>query len=129
MIISETKLGLFTRLFCLGSHISRPQLDEIPSSPTDPEPSKITSTTTEHNDDDHHLTWMRRMIRNYYAPFLMKRSTQIGVLFLYMGYLAISIYGCTNIHQGLEPARLLVKDSYASKYMDAVSYYFFKKGM
>ncbi|XP_029935788.1 patched domain-containing protein 3-like [Myripristis murdjan] len=40
--------------------------------------------------------------KKYYGPFLVKPFVMAVVLCLYAGYLAVSVYGCLHIQQGIE---------------------------
>lgn len=102
-------------MFCLGSHV-----DHLKTTPAYVHPTE--------NNLEAEDTWVSRWIKTRYAPFLMKNSTKLCVLLIYLLYLSISIYGCFYIREGLEPARMLVKDSYATKYMNRMADYFWKKG-
>uniref|UniRef100_A0A3B4TZD3 Patched domain-containing protein 3 n=1 Tax=Seriola dumerili TaxID=41447 RepID=A0A3B4TZD3_SERDU len=40
--------------------------------------------------------------KDYYGPFLIKPWVKAAVIFLYLVYLTISIYGCFHVQQGIE---------------------------
>lgn len=46
----------------------------------------------------------------------------------YLIYLAIAIYGCLQLREGLEPVNLLVEDSYAIPHYHALEHYFWHYG-
>ncbi|KAF3858633.1 hypothetical protein F7725_011834 [Dissostichus mawsoni] len=56
------------------------------------------------------------MFERFYGPFLTHKSTKVCVFFLYAGYLAVSIYGCFNLNEGLDIRNLALDDSYLIKY-------------
>ncbi|XP_034071327.1 patched domain-containing protein 3 [Gymnodraco acuticeps] len=56
------------------------------------------------------------MFEQFYGPFLTHKSTKVCVFFLYAGYLAVSIYGCFNLNEGLDIRNLALDDSYLIKY-------------
>lgn len=119
--IEESSLA--KRVFCLGSHI------EVNENPNARRPSFVRSQSGNDKITYEEGTWISQMIRKHYAPFLMKNSTRFAVLFIYLGYLAISIYGCCILRQGLEPSKLLVEDSYARKYSKNIEKYFWSQGI
>ncbi|XP_078391710.1 patched domain-containing protein 3-like [Cetorhinus maximus] len=71
---------------------------------------------------------MSSFINNYYGPFLTNRWTKGVVVVLYMGYLAISIYGCYNIKEGIDVRNLANDYSYVIKFYDDESDFFTKYG-
>ncbi|VDP32387.1 unnamed protein product [Soboliphyme baturini] len=69
-----------------------------------------------------------RTFQKTIAPILVNPWTITVILVLYAVYLAMSIYGCFLVKEGLEPVNLLVRDSYATKYYQQVDKYFNEKG-
>ncbi|KAI3355424.1 hypothetical protein L3Q82_018269 [Scortum barcoo] len=49
--------------------------------------------------------------KDYYGPFLIKPVTKGAVIFLFVAYLAASIYGCFHVEQGSELYDLAVDNS------------------
>ncbi|CEF69120.1 Sterol-sensing domain and Patched family-containing protein [Strongyloides ratti] len=64
----------------------------------------------------------------YFGPILTNTYVRIFALILYIGYIYISIYGCLDIKEGLEPVNLLVKDSYAVPHYKTYENNFLKYG-
>ncbi|XP_041753062.1 patched domain-containing protein 3-like [Coregonus clupeaformis] len=52
----------------------------------------------------------------YYGPFLTQKWTKASIVVLYAGFLAVSIYGCVELKQGIELKNLALDDSYIIKY-------------
>ncbi|XP_072364511.1 patched domain-containing protein 3-like [Scyliorhinus torazame] len=71
---------------------------------------------------------MSTFIKNYYGPFLTNRWTKGVVVFLYLAYLAFSIYGCLNIKEGIDLRNLVNDDSYLVKFYDDQSEFFSQYG-
>ncbi|CAM2105288.1 unnamed protein product [Caretta caretta] len=55
---------------------------------------------------------MNKFFMKYYGPFLTKIWTKVFVVLLYEGFLARSIYGCTQIKEGTVLRNLASDDSY-----------------
>ncbi|XP_045201235.2 patched domain-containing protein 3-like [Mercenaria mercenaria] len=55
---------------------------------------------------------------------VLKTPFKIGIIVLFMAYLAASIYGCINLKQGLVFTQLVADDSYYYKYSDWDERYF-----
>ncbi|XP_072530653.1 patched domain-containing protein 3-like [Salminus brasiliensis] len=66
--------------------------------------------------------------KKFYGPFLTKSWTKVGVVLIYAVYLAGSIYGCTQIKEGIELKNLAPDDSYVAKYYDNQHEYFTEFG-
>ncbi|XP_067870204.1 patched domain-containing protein 3-like [Heterodontus francisci] len=66
--------------------------------------------------------------KKYYGPFLTNRWTKAIVVVLYVGYLAVSIYGCLHIKEGINLRNLAFDDSYVIKFYDDESDFFSKYG-
>ncbi|KAM9845445.1 patched domain-containing protein 3-like [Aulostomus maculatus] len=54
----------------------------------------------------------------FYGPFLTHKLTKVCVYGIYAGYLAVSIYGCFTLKEGLDVRNLALDDSYIRKYYD-----------
>ncbi|XP_014045092.2 patched domain-containing protein 3 isoform X2 [Salmo salar] len=54
----------------------------------------------------------------YYGPFLTQKWTKASIVVLYAGYLAVSVYGCVEMKEGIDLRNLASDDSYISKYYD-----------
>ncbi|XP_051577501.1 patched domain-containing protein 3-like [Myxocyprinus asiaticus] len=61
---------------------------------------------------------MDLFFKNYFSPFLTKSWVKLFVCLLYAGYLAVSIYGCFRIQEGLDLKNLAADGSYVGNYYD-----------
>lgn len=61
---------------------------------------------------------MTDIFEKFYGPFLTHKSVKACVLLVYAGYLAISIYGCLILKEGLEIRNLALDDSYIIDYLE-----------
>jgi predicted RND superfamily exporter protein len=66
---------------------------------------------------------LRRFVERVYAPTLMKTPVRIGVLVLWAGFTAASIYGVMNLEQGLDLRTLAPDGSYVISYFDTNDIY------
>ncbi|XP_071232528.1 patched domain-containing protein 3-like [Salvelinus alpinus] len=64
----------------------------------------------------------------YYGPFLTKKWTKASIVFLYAAYLAVSVYGCLELKEGIDLRNLASDDSYISKYYNDISAHFSHNG-
>ncbi|XP_072909055.1 patched domain-containing protein 3-like [Hemitrygon akajei] len=67
-------------------------------------------------------------MKEYYGPFLTNGWTKAAVVFLYLGYLAASIYGCLQIKEGIDLRNLAFDDSYVIPFYDAERDFFSEYG-
>lgn len=79
-------------------------------------------TGTEHEQPFNHF------FKKFYGPFLTKTPTKVGVIVLYLGYLAAGIYGCLLLKQGIEMKHLAADDSYVIEFYDDENKYFSNYG-
>ncbi|XP_051573915.1 patched domain-containing protein 3-like [Myxocyprinus asiaticus] len=61
---------------------------------------------------------MDLFFKNHYGPFLTKTWVKMFVCLFYAGYLAVSIYGCFQIKEGLDLKNLAADGSYVGSYYD-----------
>uniref|UniRef100_A0A673JC79 Patched domain-containing protein 3 n=2 Tax=Sinocyclocheilus rhinocerous TaxID=307959 RepID=A0A673JC79_9TELE len=61
---------------------------------------------------------MDSFFKNYYGPFLTRVWVKVLVCLIYAGYLAVSIYGCFQIQEGLDLKHLAADGSYVADYYD-----------
>ncbi|XP_072432116.1 patched domain-containing protein 3-like [Chiloscyllium punctatum] len=66
--------------------------------------------------------------KKYYGPWFTNIWTKALVVVLYIGYLAVSIYGCINIKEGIDLRNLAFDGSYVIKFYDDQSAFFSKYG-
>ncbi|XP_054847761.1 patched domain-containing protein 3-like [Eublepharis macularius] len=71
---------------------------------------------------------MNEFFRNYFGPFLMHPWTKVSVVVLYLGYLSSSIYGCTQVKEGIDLRNLASDHSYVIQYYDWTDEYFKEYG-
>lgn len=76
--------------------------------------------------DEEHL--MKLFFRKYYGPFLTAGLAKAAVVFVYMGYISISIYGCTTIKEGIDLRNLAVDQSYVVDYYEDEKTHFAEYG-
>ncbi|XP_065147293.1 patched domain-containing protein 3-like [Paramisgurnus dabryanus] len=61
---------------------------------------------------------MDSFFKNYYGPFLTRVWVKALVCLIYAGYLAVSIYGCFQMQEGLDLKHLAADGSYVGSYYD-----------
>ncbi|XP_052405996.1 patched domain-containing protein 3 [Carassius gibelio] len=66
--------------------------------------------------------------KKYYGPFLTRVWVKMLVCLIYAGYLAVSIYGCFHIQEGLDLKHLAADGSYVGDYYDNDDEFFFNFG-
>lgn len=71
---------------------------------------------------------MSLFFKKYYGPFLTVKWTKLLVVLLYGAYLGGSIYGCTQIREGIDLRNLASDDSYVIPYYDDDETYFSEYG-
>ncbi|NWV02113.1 PTHD3 protein, partial [Upupa epops] len=71
---------------------------------------------------------MSRFFEQYYGPFFTNTWTKLLVVLLYAAYLGGSVYGCTQIREGIDLRNLASDDSYVVPYYDDNEKYFSEYG-
>nr|XP_056713094.1 patched domain-containing protein 3-like [Euleptes europaea] len=71
---------------------------------------------------------MNEFFRKYFGPFLMHPWTKVSVVVLYIGYLGRSIYGCTQVEEGIDLRNLVTDNSYVVQYYNWQDEYFTEYG-
>ncbi|XP_057196717.1 patched domain-containing protein 3-like [Triplophysa rosa] len=71
---------------------------------------------------------MDLFFKNHYSPFLTKTWVKISVCLFYSGYLAVSIYGCLQLQEGLDLKHLATDGSYVGSYYDDEDQFFSSYG-
>ncbi|XP_076836981.1 patched domain-containing protein 3 [Brachyhypopomus gauderio] len=66
-------------------------------------------------EEEHPMTVF---FRKYYGPVLTTAWSKASVIVLYIGYISISVYGCTRIKEGIDLKNLAVDRSYLIKYYE-----------
>ncbi|XP_019626086.1 PREDICTED: patched domain-containing protein 3-like [Branchiostoma belcheri] len=65
-----------------------------------------------------------RFFKKYFGPFLTNIFVKVVVIVLFLGYLAVSIWGCTQLREGLRLQSLADDNSYIVKFYDLEDEYF-----
>nr|XP_020479726.1 patched domain-containing protein 3 [Monopterus albus] len=68
------------------------------------------------------------MFEQFYGPFLTHKLIKVCVFVIYTGYLAVSIYGCLVLKQGLDIRNLALDDSYIISYYNNQRQHFSEYG-
>ena len=68
------------------------------------------------------------MFEKFYGPFLIHKYVKACVVLVYAGYLAVSIYGCLILKEGLEIKNLALDDSYIIDYLEDQRQHFSEYG-
>ncbi|XP_072037068.1 patched domain-containing protein 3-like [Amphiura filiformis] len=80
-----------------------------------------TGGTPKENDK---TPWLMNFFRKYYAPFLNHKAVTVVVILTFLGYLGVSIWGCTLIQRGLPEEKLVRDGSEAREFYKLKSEYF-----
>ncbi|KAG1927607.1 SSD domain-containing protein [Pimephales promelas] len=67
---------------------------------------------------------MNSFFIKYYGPFLTRPWVKGPVCLIYAGYLAVSIYGCLQLQEGLDVKNLATDASYVGSYYDKEDEFF-----
>ncbi|KAA0718966.1 Patched domain-containing protein 3 RND-type protein RNDEu-3 [Triplophysa tibetana] len=67
---------------------------------------------------------MTRFFRNYYGPLLTTIWSKVIVILLYLLYVAVSVYGCLRLKEGIDLKNLALDESYVVQYYEAEKNYF-----
>ncbi|XP_070560889.1 patched domain-containing protein 3-like isoform X3 [Ptychodera flava] len=94
------------KLFCAGGVSKMPENYEV--------------------DKSEHI--IMKFFNEYYGPFITKKWFKGLTLFVYLGYLGVSIFGCLQLSEGINPKQLALEDSYSVGYYDTHETYFIQYG-
>ncbi|XP_003975914.2 patched domain-containing protein 3 [Takifugu rubripes] len=72
---------------------------------------------------------MSHVFEKFYGPFLTHKWVKVCVLLVYAGYLAVSIYGCLILKEGLDTKHLALDDSYIIDYFEDQRQHFSDYGL
>ena len=97
------------RIFCAGG-----------SNPDNRSSSQSTDTATPHA--------IMNFFRNIYGPILTSRYVVLMVFLVYLGYLAVSIWGITQLVEGLTLSRVAPDGSDVEEYFDYTTEHFLTYG-
>ncbi|XP_014817529.1 PREDICTED: patched domain-containing protein 3, partial [Calidris pugnax] len=67
---------------------------------------------------------MSTFFKKYYGPFFTNTWIKLLVVLLYGAYLGVSIYGCTQVREGIDLRNLASDDSYVIPFYDDNNKYF-----
>ena len=65
-----------------------------------------------------------KVIRQFYGPFLVKKPVKAAIMVVFAIYVAVSVYGCTRVKEGLELKNLARDDSDTHIYFDRQNEFF-----
>ncbi|KAM9673352.1 patched domain-containing protein 3 [Trichechus inunguis] len=71
---------------------------------------------------------MNLFFRDYFGPFLTSTESKCFVVLLYILYIISSIYGCSQVQEGLDVRNLASDDSYVTPYFDVDEKFFSEYG-
>lgn len=71
---------------------------------------------------------MAHILERFYGPFLTHKVIKACVAVIYAGYLAVSIYGCFVLKEGLDVRNLALDDSYITSYFTTQTQHFSEFG-
>lgn len=71
---------------------------------------------------------MTHILQRFYGPFLTHKVIKVCVVVIYASYLAISIYGCFVLKEGLDVKNLALDDSYITSYLSSQTQHFSEFG-
>lgn len=116
---------LNVKLFWLGS---RPPRVPISVGGTVSSTNSVASIMDPKDHKHLHHCAATKFFRNWYGPVLMQPWIRAIAGLWYLIYLALSIYGCAHLKEGLEPANLLVDDSYATPHYRVLERHYWHYG-
>ncbi|XP_048020165.1 patched domain-containing protein 3 [Megalobrama amblycephala] len=76
-------------------------------------------------EEEHPMTLF---FRKYYGPFLTTVWSKAIVVFIYLVYIAVSVYGCLQLKEGIDLKNLALDKSYIVQYYEAEKTYFHYHG-
>ena len=79
------------------------------------------------NSEEIQETIMNRVFRQCYGAFIVHPLTQIGVVLLFLAYMAGAIYGLTLLREGLNPAKLVMPGHMLQRWVDRLESTFLKE--
>ncbi len=72
-------------------------------------------------EEEHPITLF---FRKYYGPFLTTVWSKALVILIYLTYIAVSVYGCLQLKEGIDLRNLALDTSYIIQYYEAEKTYF-----
>ncbi|XP_019616709.1 PREDICTED: patched domain-containing protein 3-like [Branchiostoma belcheri] len=80
------------------------------------------------NDEDRQLPFVSKLLCNYLTPFVVNPFGKLVILFIFIGYLGVGIWGCFYVRVGLEFENLVADDSFVKDFYRAEHRYFKEYG-
>lgn len=120
--------NVLQRLFCLGKRSEYQKTIQLQRHASDPDKTEEQSEKHLFSHEKTSDTFVAQLIKKYYAPFIMRRSTKLVVLLVYLIYISSAIYGCAKLENGLQPTRLMLDDSPVVHFYNIQEEYFWKLG-
>ncbi|XP_048366451.1 patched domain-containing protein 3 [Sphaerodactylus townsendi] len=71
---------------------------------------------------------MNGFFKKHFGPFLMHSWSKVAVVALYFAYICSSIYGCTQVNEGIDLRNLVSDHSYVVRYYNFEEQYFKEYG-
>ncbi|XP_033108335.1 patched domain-containing protein 3-like [Anneissia japonica] len=87
-------------------------------------PSRKTSADT--REESPHAVMV--FFRDFFGPFVTHPATKVVAVIIYLAYIGVSIWGITELQQGLQLRNLALDDSYVEPYYDLEERYFKEYG-
>ncbi|KAL1279966.1 hypothetical protein QQF64_014566 [Cirrhinus molitorella] len=78
----------------------------------------------DHNTGTEEEHPMTLFFRKYYGPFLTTVWSKALVIVIYLTYIAVSVYGCLELKEGIDLKNLALDESYIVQYYEAEKTYF-----
>lgn len=91
------------------------------------DPPAVTPNPAIRVEPEPELSYVQKFFRDRYGPLLLHPIGKVCALILFLAYLAVAAYGCSQMGSGLQPEKLSYSSHYASKYLR--SNYYFDNGM
>lgn len=126
----KSKSGCFKALCTGGDEV---HLEEIPNSQL-AEKQAINNSNhvadipqSNSTQDRFALPLIAELIGSHIAPFILKTGSKIVVIGLYIVYLALSIWGCLSLKEGLHVKNLAPDGSYVIQFFNLFDQYFYSQ--
>ncbi|XP_019617824.1 PREDICTED: patched domain-containing protein 3-like [Branchiostoma belcheri] len=81
-----------------------------------------TGADREAKDHNDHLLML--FFKNYYGPFMTHKWVKAVVITAFLGYIAVAVWGCTQLREGVPLSKLAGDGSYVARYLEQDDQYF-----
>ncbi|KAI8490088.1 Patched domain-containing protein 3 [Branchiostoma belcheri] len=81
-----------------------------------------TGADREAKDHNDHLLML--FFKNYYGPFMTHKWVKAVVITAFLGYIAVAVWGCTQLREGVPLSKLAGDGSYVARYLEQDDRYF-----